>query len=113
MKKIVFVLALIIPVLLSTVNVQAQRRMSSQAKGAIIGGAGGALLGGLIGHNLKGALLGAAVGAGGGYIVGNEHRRTVERRQAAYSTGYRNGYYTRYEGRPRNARVYRTAYRRW
>jgi uncharacterized protein YcfJ len=112
MKRIVFVLALIISALLSNVNVQAQSRMSSQAKGAIIGGAGGALLGGLIGKDLKGALIGAAVGAGGGYIVGNEHRRAVQKRQAAYRTGYNNGYYTRYEGRPRTTHVYRTTYHR-
>lgn len=96
MKKILFCLSLSLAVLLSTVNVQAQhRKMSGQAKGALIGGAGGALAGGLIGHGVKGALIGGAIGAGGGYIIGNEHRRNVEKRRAAYRTGYRRGYYTR------------------
>ncbi|WP_233268740.1 YMGG-like glycine zipper-containing protein [Mucilaginibacter lacusdianchii] len=96
MKKMIFVWSLIAGFLLTNINVQAQRRpMSSQAKGALIGGAGGALLGAIIGNNVKGALIGAAIGAGGGYIVGNEHRRTVQKRQAAYRQGYSNGYYTR------------------
>lgn len=45
--------------------------------GALVGGAGGAAIGGLIGSTHKaqagtGALIGAGVGAIGGYIVGNE-----------------------------------------
>jgi uncharacterized protein YcfJ len=96
MKKILFSFCLILCVLVTTLNVQAQhRKMSGQAKGALIGGAGGALAGGLIGHGVKGALIGGAIGAGGGYIIGNEHRRNEAKRRAAYRRGYRTGYYTR------------------
>ncbi|GAC1313322.1 MAG: hypothetical protein NVSMB24_36380 [Mucilaginibacter sp.] len=112
MKNLIFVFSIITAVLLTTVNVQAQNRpMSSQAKGAIIGGAGGAILGGLLGHNVTGALLGAAVGAGGGYIIGNEHRRNVEKRNAAYQQGYDNGYYTSARNNYHSSRAYQTAYR--
>lgn len=57
--------------------------MSDQGKGALIGGAGGAVAGGLIGHGVGGALIGGAIGAGGGYIIGNEHRKNVEKRKRA------------------------------
>jgi hypothetical protein len=40
-------------------------------QGAVIGGAGGAVLGGAIADNtLLGALIGGALGAGGGYLIG-------------------------------------------
>jgi hypothetical protein len=47
---------------------------SRKAKGAVIGGGGGAIIGALINKNnrLVGGALGGAVGAGVGYIVGNE-----------------------------------------
>ena len=47
---------------------------SRKAKGAVIGGGGGAIFGALIDKNnrLVGGALGGAVGAGVGYIVGNE-----------------------------------------
>ncbi len=47
-----------------------RRGMSKAAKGAIIGGVGGAVLGGVIGKNVKGAIIGGAAGAAGGYIIG-------------------------------------------
>ena len=40
-------------------------------KGALIGGAGGAVLGAAIGRGLKGSLIGGAAGAGIGAVVGN------------------------------------------
>ncbi len=40
-------------------------------KGALIGGAGGAALGALLGGGLKGSLIGGAAGAGIGAVVGN------------------------------------------
>lgn len=61
-----------------------KKEMSPQGKGAIIGGAGGAVAGGLIGKDVKGALIGGAVGAGGGYIIGNEQRRAKEKKAEAY-----------------------------
>jgi hypothetical protein len=62
-------------------QVPAKRGMSSAAKGAIIGGAGGAIAGGIIGKNVKGALIGAAAGAGGGYIIGRSKDRKTGRVQ--------------------------------
>jgi hypothetical protein len=46
---------------------------SKGTQGAVIGGAGGATVGALVGgehHRLLGALVGGAVGAGGGYLIG-------------------------------------------
>jgi len=63
--------------------------MSSQAKGALIGGGAGVVAGTLIGHNVKGALIGGAIGAGGGYIIGNEARRSKEKKQKAYYRSHR------------------------
>lgn len=110
MKKLSLIFGLIICVLFASVDVKAQSRpISSQAKGAIIGAAGGALLGGIIGHNVKGALIGAAIGAGGGYIVGNEHNRNVQKRYAAYNHGYQTGY--RNGSHYTSRRTYQTSYR--
>ena len=48
-------------------------------KGALIGGAGGAVLGALFGGGLKGSLIGGAAGAGIGAIVGKVHQNKVRR----------------------------------
>jgi len=47
---------------------------SRKAKGAVIGGGGGAILGAVINKNnrLLGGALGGALGAGIGYVIGNE-----------------------------------------
>jgi len=47
---------------------------SRKAKGAVIGGGGGAILGAVINKNnrLVGGALGGALGAGLGYVIGNE-----------------------------------------
>ncbi|MEJ7768936.1 MAG: glycine zipper domain-containing protein [Chitinophagaceae bacterium] len=46
---------------------------SSRAKGAVIGGVGGAATGVIISKDkVKGGIIGGAIGAGGGYIIGNE-----------------------------------------
>ncbi|MBC7936727.1 MAG: hypothetical protein H7Y86_15355 [Rhizobacter sp.] len=47
-----------------------KKGISKAAKGAIIGGVGGAVAGGVIGKNAKGAVIGGVVGAAGGYIIG-------------------------------------------
>lgn len=73
---------------------QPRHKMSGQAKGAIIGGAGGAVVGGIIGHGVGGALVGGAIGAGGGYVIGNEHRRKVEREQRARRRAYYRSHHT-------------------
>jgi hypothetical protein len=47
---------------------------SRKAKGAVIGGGGGAILGAVINKNnrLVGGAIGGAIGAGLGYVIGNE-----------------------------------------
>lgn len=49
--------------------------VSKAAKGAIIGGVGGAVAGGIIGKSGKGAVIGGVVGAAGGYIIGRSKDR--------------------------------------
>jgi uncharacterized protein YcfJ len=98
MKKIFLLFGLILTVIVSSANftMAQHRKMSSQAKGALIGGAGGAIAGGLIGHGVKGALIGGAIGAGGGYVIGNEHRRNKAKRNAYYRSSHRSSrYYSR------------------
>jgi uncharacterized membrane protein YfcA len=86
MKKIL-VLGSLVLALTSTVSINAQAQekkgISQQGKGAIIGGAGGAVAGALIGHNVGGAVIGGAIGAGGGYIIGNEARKRAEKKKHA------------------------------
>lgn len=53
-------------------DVEEKKGMSNSAKGAIIGGVGGAVAGAVIGKNVKGAAIGGAVGAIGGYILGKK-----------------------------------------
>jgi outer membrane lipoprotein SlyB len=45
---------------------------SNSAKGAVIGGIGGAAAGAVIGKNGKGAIIGGIIGAAGGYIIGKK-----------------------------------------
>jgi uncharacterized protein YcfJ len=105
MKKLIVYTGILTALLLSTsnfANAQQKKGISDQGKGAIIGGAGGAVVGGIIGHNVGGALIGGAVGAGGGYIIGNEHRKSVEKKRRA---AYRAAYYRKHGHYP-NAYVY-------
>jgi uncharacterized membrane protein YfcA len=89
MKKLIIFSSLLMA-LTTTVNINAQAQqkkkgLSKQGKGAIIGGAGGAVVGGLVGKNVGGALIGGAIGAGGGYVIGNEAtRRDQKKKRAAY-----------------------------
>lgn len=47
------------------------RKWSKRKKNAVIGGAGGAVVGAAVSrHKVKGAVIGGAVGAGAGYIYG-------------------------------------------
>jgi len=106
MKKLIIYTGIISSVFMSSVSfgqTKPHKPMSSQAKGAIIGGAGGAVVGGIIGHNVGGALIGGAIGAGGGYVIGNEHRRSVEKKKRA---AYRETYYRKHGHYP-NAYVYK------
>lgn len=84
MKKILFCFSFIFSVMaMSNTYAQEHHKLSDQGRGAIIGGAGGAIAGGLIGHSVGGAVIGGAIGAGGGYIIGNEHRKHVEKKRRA------------------------------
>jgi uncharacterized protein YcfJ len=87
MKNFIISAGIMLATVVAAGNVQAQeqhKKLSDQGRGAIIGGAGGAVAGGLIGHGVKGALIGGAIGAGGGYIIGNEHRKHEVKERRAY-----------------------------
>lgn len=83
--RIFLSLFLIVAILGSTSAVQAQRRISPQAKGAIIGGGGGAILGAVINkRNRKvGGLIGGLAGVGAGYAVGKHIDNRQKKRAAA------------------------------
>lgn len=104
MKKLILYAGILTAFMLSTGNfADAQhKKISSQGQGAIIGGAGGAVVGGIVGHGVGGALIGGAIGAGGGYIIGNEHRKHAEKERAI---AYRQAYYRKHHHYP-NAYVY-------
>ncbi|MDJ0364821.1 glycine zipper 2TM domain-containing protein [Hymenobacter sp. H14-R3] len=71
----------------STFNAQAQR-FSPQAKGAVIGGGSGAILGAVINKRNRavGGVVGGVVGAGAGYAVGKHvDNRNKKRAAAAYA----------------------------
>lgn len=69
---------------------EVKRGWSSRGKGALIGGAGGAVAGGIIGHGAGGALIGGAAGAGAGYLIGRhkDRERGFERPVKVKSYGY-------------------------
>jgi hypothetical protein len=101
MKKIILYTGVTMGLLLSAGNfakAQENKGISEQGKGAIIGGAAGAVAGGIIGKNVGGALIGGAVGAGGGYVIGNESRKAKEKRQRA---AYRAAYFKKYGRYPK------------
>ncbi len=53
----------------STAAAPQKKGWSKAAKGAVIGGVGGAVAGAVIGKG-KGAIIGGVLGAGGGYVIG-------------------------------------------
>lgn len=59
----------------TTTSTTRRSGVSKAAKGAIIGGVGGAVAGGIIGKSGKGAVIGGVVGAAGGYIIGRSKDR--------------------------------------
>ena len=63
-----------------------QRGGIGPGKGALIGGAGGAILGALLGGGMKGALIGGAAGAGIGAVAGKAHQDS--RRRDRYGRPY-------------------------
>ena len=69
------------------------RGMSSAAKDAAIGGVGGAVLGGVIGHSVGGAVIGGVLGGGAGYAIGRSRdRRTGRVAQGRAYRRYKKGY---------------------
>lgn len=101
MKKITLLFGLILTFIISSTDAtfaQQKKGISSQAKGAIIGGGAGAVAGTIIGKNAKGAIIGGALGAGGGYIIGNEARRKKEKKERAYYRAHhtKKQYYKKY-----------------
>lgn len=65
--------------------------------GTVVGGLGGAALGGIIGHQsgrgLEGAAIGGALGAIGGNMVGNAQDQRNYQRQQQYYNQQPQGYY--------------------
>lgn len=68
MKKYISITAVCLSLLVSSCAVQTNRAQS----GAVMGAAGGAIIGQAIGHNHQATLLGALAGTMIGYMVGNE-----------------------------------------
>ena len=61
------------PVTSTTQTTTHKKGWSNRAKGAVIGGAAGAVGGAIVSkHKGTGAVVGGVVGAAGGYIIGNE-----------------------------------------
>ena len=82
---------------------------SHAGTGALVGGAAGAGIGAIIGHNshgrtAEGALIGGAVGAIGGGLLGNEADKEdrYHRDRDAYERGYDEGRYAPRSGRHRH-----------
>jgi hypothetical protein len=86
-------LPVVAAVLLSTVGCE-QLPGNKQQQGAVIGGAGGAVAGAVIGgekHRVIGALIGGALGATGGYVIGaqadkvksNDHKGAIDANKRA------------------------------
>jgi outer membrane lipoprotein SlyB len=87
LRVVVAVIALGTTLSMDTRSTQAQ----NTARGAVLGGLGGAVVGGLIGdHNRKsgaGAAIGGAIGAVGGAVLGNARDQEIaqQRQQQYYS----------------------------
>jgi hypothetical protein len=64
----------------TTTTTTTKKGWSNRAKGAVIGGVGGAVVGAAVSKKKgKGAIIGGAVGAAGGYIIGNEKDKKAGR----------------------------------
>ena len=88
MKKIFYVLGLAIT--LSTLSVAAdaqtkvvdRKKTSNAAKGAVVGGVGGALAGAAVSKDhSKGAIIGGVAGATGGYLIGRHKDKKYGRKR--------------------------------
>lgn len=88
MKKVSLLLALVlIFASVFSFNTQAQNRISSHAKGAVIGGLGGAAAGAIINkrNRVVGGAVGGVAGAGLGYAIGKnaDNKRKAEAARVA------------------------------
>ncbi|OON67433.1 YMGG-like glycine zipper-containing protein [Hymenobacter sp. CRA2] len=89
MKKLPYIFSLLLAfvMLAQSATVQAQNKVSPQAKGAIIGGLGGAAAGAIINkkNRVVGGAVGAAAGAGTGYMIGRniQNKRKAQAAEAA------------------------------
>lgn len=90
MKKAIYMFGLAISLSAISFASQAQttvkevdrKGMSHGAKGAIVGGAGGALAGAAISHDhSKGAVIGGVAGATGGYLIGHHKDKKYGRKR--------------------------------
>lgn len=103
---------LLTAVLVSTSFIaQAQRRFSPQAKGAVIGGGSGAILGAVLdkNHRAVGGVIGGVVGAGAGYAVGKHIDNRQKKRAAAATEAEREAAYREAAAR-RSAVAQRTSH---
>lgn len=76
MKKSLFILIAGLGLSLGSVN--SLKAQSHKGKDALIGGVGGAVVGGAVGHG-KGAVIGGVAGAGAGYAYGAHRDKTHPR----------------------------------
>ncbi|MDB5231490.1 MAG: hypothetical protein JWN76_2295 [Chitinophagaceae bacterium] len=85
MKKLTSILAIVLAISLCSGTSYGQ--WSHRKKDAVIGGVGGAVLGGIVGHG-KGALIGGVAGAGAGYLIGKHKDRPYRTTTYAYAPAY-------------------------
>lgn len=89
MKKFIYASALMLSLTaLTTVNAQTKVKVvnrkgtSNAAKGAVVGGVGGALAGAAVSHDhSKGAIIGGVAGATGGYLIGHHKDKKYPRKR--------------------------------
>jgi hypothetical protein len=93
MKTLRLMLVILIPVFLISLLGCSQLPGTRSQQGAVIGGAGGAAAGALIGgseHRLLGTLIGGALGATGGYLVGAQTDKIKNNDTSAAQTAVQN-----------------------
>ena len=90
MKRVMYLMAIVFSLSMFTMNTQAQTKVkevnrkgtSNAAKGAVVGGVGGALAGAAVSHDhSKGAIIGGVAGATGGYLIGRHKDKKYGRKR--------------------------------
>lgn len=84
--KRISVVAFALAVLVSFTNCEATKNANNKQKGAVIGGAGGAILGAILGNNVGkggngevGAVIGGVVGGAAGVLIGNKMDKQAQK----------------------------------